>query len=218
MEINLLKGLPEKKKPLQMRLQASQHDKILSWKIDKEYFDGTRAQGYGGYKYDGRWSVVADNFIKYYNLNSDSRILEIGCAKGFLLKEFKNKIKNCELYGLDISSYAVSKSHKSVQNQIIIGNATELPFEDKSFDLIICINTLHNILEYKNVRLAIKEMVRVSAKNIYISVGAFRNKKEKNNLDKWAVLSTTYMHTSEWLKLFKTAKYKGDYQWFIPKV
>ena len=122
------------------------------------------------------------------------------------------------MYGLDISSYAVSKSHKSVQNQIIIGNATELPFEDKSFDLIICINTLHNILEYKNVRLAIKEMVRVSAKNVYISVGAFRNQKEKNNLDKWAVLSTTYMHTSEWLKLFRTVKYKGDYQWFIPKV
>ena len=190
----------------------------MSWKIDKEYFDGTRAQGYGGYKYDGRWSIVADNFIKHYNLNSKSRILEIGCAKGFLLKEFKNKIKNCELYGLDISSYAVSKSHKSVQNQIIIGNATELPFEDKSFDLIICINTLHNILEYKNVRLAIKEMVRVSAKNIYISVGAFRNQKEKSNLDKWAVLSTTYMHTSEWLKLFRATKYKGDYQWFIPKV
>jgi hypothetical protein len=61
-------------------------------------------------------------------------------------------------------------------------------------------------------------MVRVSAKNIYISVGAFRNQKEKNNLDKWAVLSTTYMHTSEWLKLFRATKYKGDYQWFIPKV
>jgi ubiquinone/menaquinone biosynthesis C-methylase UbiE len=218
MEINLLKGLPYKKKPLQKRLQASQEDKILSWKIDKEYFDGTRAQGYGGYKYDGRWSVVADNFIKHYNLDSKSRILEIGCAKGFLLKEFKNKIKNYELFGLDISSYAVSKSHKSVQNQIIIGNAIELPFEDRSFDLIICINTLHNILEYKSVRLAIKEMVRVSAKNIYISVGAFRNQTEKNNLDKWAVLSTTYMHTSEWLKLFRAAKYKGDYQWFIPKV
>ena len=218
MEINLLKGLPEKKKPLQKRLQANQYDKILSWRIDKEYFDGTREQGYGGYKYDGRWSVVADNFIKYYNLNSKSRILEIGCAKGFLLNEFKNKIKNCELCGLDISSYAVSKSHKNIQNQIIIGNATELPFEDKSFDLIICINTLHNILEYKNVRLAIKEMIRVSAKNIYISVGAFRDQKEKQNLDKWAVLSTTYMHTSEWLKLFSTVKYRGDYQWFIPKV
>jgi ubiquinone/menaquinone biosynthesis C-methylase UbiE len=218
MEVNLLKSLPKNKKPIKKRLKARQIDKILSWKIDKEYFDGTREQGYGGYKYDGRWSTVADDFIKYYNLNNKSRILEIGCAKGFLLKEFKNKIKNCELLGMDISSYAVSTSHKDVRAKIIIGNAIELPFENKSFDLIICINTLHNILDSKNVKSAIKEMNRVSAKNIFISVGAFRNQKERKNLDKWAVLSTTYMHTSEWLKLFKAIKYKGDHQWFIPKV
>ena len=87
MKINLLKSLPEtwSKKPFKIRSKASVKDKILSWKLDKEYFDGSREQGYGGYKYDGRWRQVAKDIIKHYSLKDNAKILDIGCAKGFLL-------------------------------------------------------------------------------------------------------------------------------------
>ena len=66
MEINLLSNYSEKKKPMKARMKANQTDRILTWKIDKEFWDGTRQQGYGGYKYDGRWKNIAENFIKQY--------------------------------------------------------------------------------------------------------------------------------------------------------
>ena len=44
------------------------YNRELALKFDKEYFDGTREQGYGGYSYDGRWVKVAKKINKLYNL------------------------------------------------------------------------------------------------------------------------------------------------------
>jgi cyclopropane fatty-acyl-phospholipid synthase-like methyltransferase len=125
MEIDLLGNYSEKKKPMKARMKANQTDRILTWKIDKEFWDGTRQQGYGGYKYDGRWRNIAENFIKHYKLNKNSKILELGCAKGFFLREFKHLLKNKENIGLDISSYAIANSDKKVRENLIIGNMKE---------------------------------------------------------------------------------------------
>lgn len=219
MKINLLKSLPKnwKKKPLNIRKKASINDRILTWKLDREYFDGTREQGYGGYKYDGRWKPVAQEIIKYYKLTDKSKILDIGCSKGYLLEEFRKLLKKPTLCGVDISSYAIKNSLK--KNKILtIGNATTLPFDDKYFDLVVSINSLHNILNFKELSKAINEINRVSKKNIYITLGSYKNQKEKKILDDWAVLATTYMSNKGWEKFFKKTKYKGDYWWFTPAV
>ena len=147
MKINLLESLPNTwiKKPLAKRKKVKIEDRILTWKLDKEYFDGSREQGYGGYKYDGRWKSVAKEIIKYYDLKDNSKILDIGCAKGYLLEEFRKLLKNPILCGIDISSYAIKNSIKKGKI-LAIGNATTLPFSNKYFDLVISINSLHNIL------------------------------------------------------------------------
>ena len=217
MKINLLKSLPKSwvKKPKKARLKATEKDKILTWKIDKEYFDGTRAQGYGGYIYDGRWKKVAEDMIKFYSLKNNAKILDIGCAKAFLLEEFRKKLKKPILCGIDISSYAITNSKK--KNKILsIANATDLPFDNNFFDLVVSINSLHNILDKKKLQQAFAEIKRVSKNNIYITLGAYSNKKEKEILDNWAVLATTYMSEKSWIKFFKKNKYKGDYYWFKP--
>jgi ubiquinone/menaquinone biosynthesis C-methylase UbiE len=219
MEIDLLGTYSEKRKPMKTRMKASQTDRILTWKIDKEFWDGKREQGYGGYKYDGRWKPIAKNFIKHYKLNKNSKILEIGCAKGFFLKEFYDLLKNKENVGIDISSYAIVNSHKKVKENLIIGNMKQLPFENKYFDLVICVHSLHSILDINEVTETLKEMSRVvkDKKNIFIMVGAFSNTKERKNLDNWGVLTATYLHVNDWLKLFKKTGYKGDYSWYKPK-
>lgn len=218
MKINLLESLPNTwiKKPLAKRKKVKIEDRILTWKLDKEYFDGSREQGYGGYKYDGRWKSVAKEIIQYYDLKDNSKILDIGCAKGYLLEEFRKLLKNPILCGIDISSYAIKNSIKKGKI-LAIGNATTLPFSNKYFDLVISINSLHNILSKIELKKAFKEINRVSKKNIYITVGSYKNKNEKKKLDDWAVLATTYLSNEGWTKFFKKVNYKGDYWWFTPK-
>ena len=219
MKINLLTSLPRtwKKKPIKARASASIEDRILSWRLDKEYFDGNRKQGYAGYKYDGRWRPVAKDFIKHYNLKDNAKILDIGCAKGFLLDEFGKILKKPTLCGLDISHYAITKSNKKIKKNLCIGNATSLPFDNNYFDLVISINSLHNIMGLKELKNSFKEIKRVSKKNVYITLGAYNSNKGKKFLDKWAVVATAYMSTMAWLKFFKSVGYKGDYWWFEPK-
>ncbi len=208
--------LLNKKKPIKKRLKVSEKDRIKSWRLDKYYFDGSRKQGYGGYKYDGRWRKVAKLMIQHYSLNQNSKILDIGCAKGYLLKEFNDLLKKSTTIGIDISEYAVNNSHNKIKNYLAVANSTELPFEDNYFDLTVSVNTLHNILDLKSLEISLKEIKRVSKKNIFISVGTYENKKEKKILDNWAVVATTYMHKKNWLKFFKKVKYNGDYSWFKP--
>ena len=217
MEANFLRYLPISKKPLKKRKSVSNADRIKTWKLDYNYFDGSREQGYGGYKYDGRWKPLAKAMIKHYNLNNKSRILEIGCAKGYLIKEFKDLLPKCTIYGVDISEYAISNAHIGIKKKLLIANANSLPFKKKFFDLTLSINSLHNILNLEELKESFSEIKRVSKKNMFVSVGTYENHKEKKILDEWAVLATTYMSKKNWLKFFKKVKYNGDYDWFKPR-
>ena len=134
----------------------------------------------------------------------------------YLLKEFNDLLKKSTTIGIDISEYAVNNSHNKIKNYLAVANSIELPFEDNYFDLTVSVNTLHNILDLKSLEISLKEIKRVSKKNIFISVGTYENKKEKKILDNWAVVATTYMHKKNWLKFFKKVKYNGDYSWFKP--
>ena len=85
----------------------------IAKKYGKEFFDGERKYGYGGYKYiPGRWNNVLDQIISFYQLNSQSRVIDAGAGKGFFLNDLKSKIKSDHLYGFDISEYAVEHCPK----------------------------------------------------------------------------------------------------------
>lgn len=214
-EIDLLDLYPKTKRDVQERAQASAEDRILSKRFGKEYFDGTRQQGCGGYYYDGRWKPVAKRIQEYYGLTSRSSILDIGCAKGFLLHDFLQLIPGIRVSGLDISDYVLDNAMESVKPFMVLGNAKELPFSDKSFDLIISIATIHN-LELDEVEQALRELERVGRKYKFIKLGAWHNEKERIELEKWNVVARTFMKCQEWEQLFKEVGYTGDYIWFIP--
>jgi ubiquinone/menaquinone biosynthesis C-methylase UbiE len=215
-EVDLLDVLPKTNRPIDERSKVSDIDRELSWKLDKEYFDGTRAQGYGGYSYDGRWKAVANMLIKYYNLNKNSKILDVGCAKGFLLYDFMEILPGIEVSGLDISTYALESAPENIKPFLCLGNATNLPFPTNYFDLVFCKDTLHNILSKEDIVRSLQEIERVSKGGKYIRLGAYHNQQEKEKLDKWAVVATTYLPPDEWLELFKKADYNGEYSWFNP--
>ena len=183
----------------------------LAKKFDFDYWDGDRRICYGGYKYiPGRWANVAKKLIEFYSLDSNSKVLDIGCGKGFLLFEMIKLIPNLKIYGLDISKYAIANSKREISDKLIIGNANNLPFEDNYFDLVISINTLH-CLKCPDLERSLIEMQRVSKKYKYLCVESYRNEEEKANLLYWQVTCEAFHDPDSWAWWFKKTGYNGDY-------
>lgn len=215
-EINLLNLYPQSKRPIDERgsLITEEHRKIAR-QFGKEYFDGERLYGYGGYSYHPRfWQDTVKRFRDYYQLSETASVLDVGCAKGYMLYDFKELIPNMIIAGIDISEYAIENAKEEVKQNIKIGNAKELPFDDNSFDLVISINTIHN-LSLEECKQALCEIQRVTRKYAFITVDAWRTDEERERLLKWNLTALTYMHVNEWKKLFEEICYKGDYYWFI---
>ena len=176
-----------------------------------DYWDGDRKINYGGYKYiEGRWEIVAKKMIEIYNLKPGSKILDVGCGKGFLLFDFKKIDSSFEVHGLDISQYAIENSKKEITKNLVYGNASKLPFDDNYFDLVISINTLHNLYNYELMS-ALQEIERVGNNKKYICVESYRNEIEKVNLLYWQVTCEGFYTPEEWLWWFRQSKYSGDY-------
>jgi len=181
----------------------------------REYFDVDRLYGYGGYYYDPRfWSETVKRFVEYYKLSANSSILDIGCAKGFLIYDIKRLYPQMVVAGLDISRYAIDQSIKEVSSFIKEGSAKALPYGDNSFDLVVSINTVDH-LPLKECKQAIKEIERVKKKHAFIMVNSWRDDEEKERLLKWNITARTVMHVTEWKKLFAEVGYTGDYYWFF---
>ena len=183
---------------------------VKAKKWDYDYWDGSRDINYGGYKYDGRWEPIAKKMINHYKLKSDSKILDVGCGKGFILYEFKKLLPNSEIKGLDISSYAIKNAKDEVKKDLVLGRANILPFEKDYFDLVISLNTLHNLHCY-DMKKALSEIERVGKSNKYICVESYRNEFEKMNLLYWQVTCECFFTPEEWKWWFDLAGYKGDH-------
>ena len=215
-EIDFMKDLHKStKRDYLARVNDIEFPKAKAAKLAKkfafEYWDGDRRICYGGYKYiKGRWTNIAKEIYKHYQLGPNSKILDIGCGKGFLLYEFKLLFPEIEVYGLDISKYAISNAKEEVKSSIIYGNANSLPWEDNTFDLVISINTLHCLHNYDLIK-ALNEIERVSKKNKYICVESYRNEEEKANLLYWQVSCEAFNTPLEWQWWFELSKYTGDY-------
>lgn len=176
----------------------------------RDYFDGAREHGYGGYTYDGRWLQMARDLVHHYALRPGDRVLDIGCAKGFLAHDFMQVVPGLEVAGVDVSSYAIEHSKEEVRTVLQVASATSLPFPDKSFDLVVSINTLHNLPIYDLVR-ALREMERVSQRAKYLIVDGYRTEEEKVNLMYWQITCECFFTPAEWEWIFEQAGYTGDY-------
>jgi len=216
-EINLLRNYPQSKRNVSERgAEKNEEDRKLAREFGKEFFDGDRKNGYGGFFYDPRfWENVVPDFQHYYDLNETKSILDVGCAKGFMLYDFKRLLPGLAIRGIDISEYAISNALDEIKEFVTVADAKDLPFSDNSFDLVVSINTIHN-LELAECAIALQEIERVSKGSSFITVDAYRNEEEKKKMYDWNLTAKTIMSVPEWIDFFHEVGYTGDYYWFIP--
>lgn len=180
-------------------------------KWDFDYWDGDRRINYGGYKYmPGRWEKVAKAMADHYGIKAGDKILDVGCGKGFLLYDFTLVVPGVEVYGIDVSQYAIDNAKDEVRERLTVGNATKLPWPDQNFDLVYSLNTLHNLHCY-DLDPALREIERVGRRNKYICVESYRNEVEKANLLYWQVTCEAFNTPEEWAWWFKQTGYTGDH-------
>ena len=200
------------KKPVKVRGKVAKErsvlNKIKAWQLGKDYYDGNRLNGYGGFKYDGRWYKILPKLIKRYNLKKNSKVLDIGCKKGFLLYDLKLLLPGIKTVGIENHTYALKKSVKC-QSKLIQSEYYKIPYKNKHFDFVIAFNSLY-MYNLGDVIKSLKEIQRVSKKS-YIVLASGENDKERNKFYKWTLIGTSILLQKEWKKLFKNIGFTGDY-------
>lgn len=216
-EIDLLTNYPKSKRNVDDRGQnKTEEDRAVARRFGVEFFDGDRRHGYGGFNYMPRfWQPVIPTLRQHFGLSASSSVLDVGCAKGFMMHDLAELIPGITVKGVDVSDYAIANTIEDMRAHVQVADARSLPFADKSFDVVISINTIHNLPRDECAQ-ALREIERVSRVGSYITVDAYRTEEEKDRMYAWNLTAQTIMHVDEWKAFFVEVGYTGDYFWFIP--
>ena len=211
-EFDLLKGYPEPSKPrIVGKNIRTIKNRIISGYRDKNFFDGDRNFGYGGFNYDGRWQKVALTIINEYNLHQNSKFLQLNCEKGFLMNDIKNLLPNCMVHGVETSDYAQSNSMENVKQDISkVNNYYNLDIEENFYDLVIGLGVVYTH-SLKNAIKCIKEIQRIGKGKSFITLASYSNEEDYWLFKDWTVLGTIILKKEEWLEVLKHCNYTGDY-------
>jgi ubiquinone/menaquinone biosynthesis C-methylase UbiE len=213
-EVNLLAALPKGKRNLAARTAKTDEHVRVSREYGQMYFDGPREYGYGGYRYDGRWIPVARDMVAHFGLKAGDRVLDVGCAKGFLVKDLMQVCPGLEVFGVDVSRYALMHCEPEVVGRLHLGSADDLPFPDRSFQAVIALNTVHNLERSDCVR-ALREIERLAPGKGFVQVDSYRTPEQRAVFVDWVLTAKHHDYPEGWIKTFAEAGYTGDYFWTI---
>jgi ubiquinone/menaquinone biosynthesis C-methylase UbiE len=214
-QVELLRALPKITRNIKQRAAVKDPNIVaLARQYGEMYWDGPREYGYGGYRYDGRWRAVARDIIAHFRLESGMRVLDVGCGKGFLVKDLMLECPGLEAFGLDISRYALLHCPPEIVGRLHLGSADSLPFPDRSFDAVLSINTIHNLSRADAVK-AMREIERLSDGRGFVQVDSYLSPEQKDIFESWVLTAQFHDYPDGWLKLFAEAGYSGDYDWTI---
>ena len=214
-EVDLLRSLPRTKRNIEKRAGGKDETVVaIAKQFGEMYWDGPREYGYGGYRYDGRWRAVARDIISHFSLRPGMRVLDVGCGKGFLVKDLMLECPGLEAFGLDVSLYALMRCEGDVVGRLHLGSAEKLPFPDGSFDCVLSLNTIHNLPRPRAVR-AMREIRRLSGDRAFVQVDSYHTPQQKAVFESWVLTAEFHDYPSGWIELFAEAGYAGDYCWTI---
>src|SRR5690348_2485287 len=210
-EVDLLRSLPKPKRDIRKRSEGKDPAVVaISKQYGEMYFDGPREYGYGGYRNDGRWLPVAHDIVAHFSLGPGARVLDVGCAKGFLVQALMRTGPGLEAFGLDVSLYALMHCEPEVVGRLHLGTAERLPFPDGSFDCVLCLNTVHNFPRPRAIKV-MQEIQRVSGGHAFVQVDSYHTPEQKEIFESWVLTAEFTDYPDGWKRLFDEAGYSGDY-------
>ena len=181
---------------------------MASKNFDEEYFS---SGSYKNYKKEAkRWVPRVARKISKIIGNKTAKILDVGCAHGYLIAELQNEHKY-SVRGIDFSTHAVKNPEHSVRNKISQGDILNLPFKKNNFDAVICLDVI-NYFKDNDVSAAIKNLVNIAKK--YVFFGAIFKRSwtasQKWNPDK---LRKSVLSKKEYSEIFEKngAKLAGSF-------
>jgi ubiquinone/menaquinone biosynthesis C-methylase UbiE len=215
-EVELLAALPRTKRNVEKRVQGKDPRVVeISRRYGEMYFDGPREYGYGGYHYDGRWIPVARDIVAHFGLKPGMRVLDVGCAKGFLVKDLMQVCPGLEAFGLDISEYALRCCQPEAAGRLCRGNCVDLPFPGGSFEAVLSINTVHNLDRPEVVR-TLREIMRVTCGGkAFVQVDSYHTPEQRALFLDWVLTAQFHDYPQGWLQVFAEAGYRGDWAWTL---
>lgn len=210
-KFNALRDYPQPKEPRYVGPNIRTiNNRIVASYRDERYYDGSRNNGYGGFKYDGRWKKIVESMVADYGLSEKSALLQVGCEKGFLLNDFHEYFPTMKIRGAEMSDYAIAHSMPSIRKYIVKTEYGKLPFKDREFDFVIAIGVVYT-LTLRDAIFALKEIERVGKGKTFINLGAYRDEQGERLFRSWSLLGCTILHVDEWIEVLKEAGYTGDY-------
>ena len=98
--------------------------------------------------------------LRMFRLKERMTILDVGCGTGVHLELYQRY--RCDLYGIDPSPSMIEIARKRLGDraELHLGDASEMPYEDRSFDLVISMLALHE-MNHSTRSSVISEMKRV---------------------------------------------------------
>ena len=212
-EFDAFAGYPEPKEP---RIVGPKHRTILnriaaSYR-DQEFYDGARANGYGGMVDDGRWGPIAKRIYGEYNLGY-GRVLQVNAHKGFLLYELYKL--GCRVQGQDCSYYAAENS----VIRLDVSPFTDLPYDNEAFDFVIAASAVYSHSLPDAIK-CLREIQRVGKGRGWITLAAYEDEDDIEGLmllRHWFLLGTTILTKADWLEVMAHAGYTGDYRFDTAK-
>jgi trans-aconitate methyltransferase len=197
--------------------QRTVSQRLVAWELDERYYDGDRANGYGGFKNDGRWNNLVPKLVERFAIPPTGTIVDLGCKKGFILKAFKDRFPNATLIGIENHPYPVEVAEEAIRPHLRVGNLFEIPCADNSVSFLIAFSAIY-MQCLGDVVKTLREIMRVSGGRSYITVGAYRNAAEKDAFLNWTLIGTTVLSTDEWKEVFAYAGYTGNVFFTTPAV
>lgn len=213
-EVHLMRRYPRGSRKMSRPRALDPANRAAALRFGAEYFDGAREQGYGGYRYDGRWIPVAEDIVAHFGLKAGDRVLDVGCAKGFLVRDLMSVCPGLRVWGLDVSEYALTHSDAAATGRLVRGTADWLPFRDDAFDVVLSINVIHNLDRARGMR-ALREIERLAPGRGYVVVDAYRSEAERDIFLGWVLTAVTFLKPEDWVTMFHDAGFTGGYDWTI---
>lgn len=122
---------------------------------------------------------VAAQIVKALDIKPTDKVLEVGCGAGALAQYL-----NCDYVGIDYSPTLVQRHIEFLGHSVMVGEANDIIFKDKSFDKIICYGVFMYFDSDEYAQQAISELKRVAKRVIFIGDLPMRSHRPEHNLYK----------------------------------